>query len=152
MVFSVDGVVHYIYNPAVKDANTWPFDAEQYILLNIAIQPSIAASFMQDTMEIDYVRIYQEGFASIKENKTEKLHTIFPNPVNDNVTIDMGNSFSENIEVNIYSIQGKLLKSVNQQTDGNLLQINDLGNLPKGLYLINYKIDGTEYNHRFIKS
>ncbi len=152
MVFSVDGVVHYIYNPAVKDANTWPFDAEQYILLNIAIQPIIAASFMQDTMEIDYVRIYQEGFASIKENKTEKSHTIFPNPANDNVTIDLGSNYIGNIEVNIYSIQGKLLKSVNQQTDGNLLQINDLGNLPKGLYLINYKIDGTEYNHRFIKS
>lgn len=59
MVFSVDGVIHYTYNPAVKDATTWPFDAPQYILLNVAMQPSIDPNFTQSSMEIDYVRIYQ---------------------------------------------------------------------------------------------
>jgi beta-glucanase (GH16 family) len=59
MVFSVDGVVHYTYNPEVKDASTWPFDAPQYLLLNVAMQPSIDPNFTQSSMEIDYVRIYQ---------------------------------------------------------------------------------------------
>ena len=59
MVFSVDGVVHYTYNPTVKDATTWPFDAEQYIILNVAMQPGIDPNFTQSTMEIDYVRVYQ---------------------------------------------------------------------------------------------
>ncbi len=59
MVFSVDDVVHYTYIPAPKDLNTWPFDADQYILLNIAIEPSIDPSFVQSSMEIDYVRVYQ---------------------------------------------------------------------------------------------
>ena len=59
MVFSVDGVVHYTYNPAIKDATTWPFDAEQYILLNVAMQPAIDPNFTQSAMEIDYVRVYQ---------------------------------------------------------------------------------------------
>ncbi|MFC2110160.1 family 16 glycosylhydrolase [Bacteroidota bacterium] len=59
MIFSVDGNVHYTYNPEIKDANTWPYDAEQYLLLNIAIEPSISASFSEDAMQIDYVRIYQ---------------------------------------------------------------------------------------------
>ena len=59
MVFSVDDVVHYTYNPSPKDSSTWPFVADQYILLNIAIEPSIAGSFVQSTMEIDYVRVYQ---------------------------------------------------------------------------------------------
>jgi hypothetical protein len=59
MIFSVDGNVHYTYNPAIKDASTWPYDAEQYILLNIAIEPGITSTFTQDAMEIDYVRIYQ---------------------------------------------------------------------------------------------
>ena len=35
MSFLLDGVVFYTYNPAVKDATTWPFDKEQYILLDI---------------------------------------------------------------------------------------------------------------------
>jgi beta-glucanase (GH16 family) len=59
MVFSVDNVVHYTYNPTVKNASTWPFDAEQYILLNIAIQSSIISNFTQAAMEVDYVRVYQ---------------------------------------------------------------------------------------------
>ena len=37
MVFSVDGNVHYTYNPATKNSDTWPFDAKMYLLLNIAI-------------------------------------------------------------------------------------------------------------------
>ena len=59
MVFSVDGKVHYTYNPAQKNSNTWPFNADQYLLLNIAIEPSIASSFVESAMEIDFVRIYQ---------------------------------------------------------------------------------------------
>ena len=59
MVFSVDDVVHYTYNPTVKNADTWPFDAEQYIILNIAIEPGIDPAFTQSAMEIDYIRVYQ---------------------------------------------------------------------------------------------
>ena len=59
MVFSVDGVVHYTYNPVVKNSDTWPFDTDQYIILNIAIEPSIDPAFVQSAMEIDYIRIYQ---------------------------------------------------------------------------------------------
>jgi hypothetical protein len=59
IVFSVDGVVHYTYNPPVKNASTWPFDQPQYLLLNVAMLPSVSATFTQSTMEIDYVRVYQ---------------------------------------------------------------------------------------------
>jgi beta-glucanase (GH16 family) len=59
MVFSVDNVVHYTYNPPIKNASTWPFDSEQYILLNVAIQSSIISNFTQAAMEVDYVRVYQ---------------------------------------------------------------------------------------------
>lgn len=59
MVFSVDGIIHYTYNPPVKDVSTWPFNAPQYLLLNVAMQPYIDPNFSQSTMEIDYVRVYQ---------------------------------------------------------------------------------------------
>nr|WP_315149903.1 family 16 glycosylhydrolase [uncultured Flavobacterium sp.] len=60
--FLLDGVVYYTYNPAVKNASTWPFDKEQYFLLNIAmggIAGPIDPSFTQTAMEIDYIRVYQ---------------------------------------------------------------------------------------------
>ena len=47
MVFSVDGNVHYTYNPATKNSDTWPFDSKMYLLLNIAIEPNIASSFTE---------------------------------------------------------------------------------------------------------
>ena len=58
MVFSVDGVEHYTYAPNDKNADTWPFDSDQYLLLNFAIEGDIASSFTEGAMEIDYVRVY----------------------------------------------------------------------------------------------
>jgi beta-glucanase (GH16 family) len=62
ITFLLDNVPYYTYNPAVKNASTWPFDNEQYLLLNVAMggfAGTIPANFTQATMEIDYVRVYQ---------------------------------------------------------------------------------------------
>ncbi len=64
MDFYVDDTLFYTYNPTSKNSATWPFDANQFILLNIAMGGTlggdIAPDFNQGTMEIDYVRVYQE--------------------------------------------------------------------------------------------
>ena len=60
--FLIDGIIYYTYNPSVKNAQTWPFDKEQYLLLNIAMGGTagpISSTFSQTSMQIDYVRIYQ---------------------------------------------------------------------------------------------
>ena len=60
--FLLDGVVYYTYNPAIKNADTWPFDKEQFLLLNIAMggtAGTIPSNFTQAAMNIDYVRVYQ---------------------------------------------------------------------------------------------
>ncbi|WP_190809385.1 family 16 glycosylhydrolase [Flagellimonas sp. S3867] len=59
MAFSVDGDIHYVYNPSHKNSDNWPFDTDQYIILNIAIEPDIDPNFVESSMQIDYVRIYQ---------------------------------------------------------------------------------------------
>ncbi len=62
MSFLLDGVVFYTYNPAVKDATTWPFDKEQYILLDIAMGGTVGTinpNYTQSSMLVDYVRVYQ---------------------------------------------------------------------------------------------
>ncbi|MEM9001210.1 MAG: glycoside hydrolase family 16 protein [Bacteroidota bacterium] len=59
MVFSVDGAVHFQYSPSTKNSDTWPYDTDYYILLNIAIEPDIDPSFVESPMVIDYIRIYQ---------------------------------------------------------------------------------------------
>ncbi len=59
LVFSVDGVEHFEYGPSNKNSNTWPYDSDYYIILNIAIEPDIDQKFIESSMEIDYIRIYQ---------------------------------------------------------------------------------------------
>ena len=63
MVFSVDGVVHYTYNPANKNSSTWPFDAKQFLIFNVAMGGTfggaIDTNFTESSMEIDYVKVYQ---------------------------------------------------------------------------------------------
>ncbi len=61
--FFVDDVSFYIYQPALKNAETWPYDNPFFIIMNIAmggnaggpIDPSLA----HVSMEVDYVRVYQ---------------------------------------------------------------------------------------------
>lgn len=62
ITFLLDGVAYYTYNPAVKTPSNWPFNAEQYLLLNIAmggVAGTIPSNFTQAAMVIDYVRVYQ---------------------------------------------------------------------------------------------
>lgn len=151
MVFSVDSVVHYVYDPNVKNASTWPFDAEQYLLLNIAIEPRITSGFSQDTMIIDYVRIYQEPRVSISEFKTSSP-VFFPNPVNDELNIETTFSGKEIVLLNLFSIDGKLIKSYEQNIQQNKIKINGMNTLPKGLYFLNYKIENKNYTIKFVKS
>ena len=46
LVFSIDSTVHYTYQPIVRDANTWPFDAKQYLLLHLLGSPVFLLSFL----------------------------------------------------------------------------------------------------------
>lgn len=59
MVFCIDGVEHLLYQPSVKNTDTWPYDSPYYIILNIAIEPDIDPAFIESAMVIDYVRVYQ---------------------------------------------------------------------------------------------
>jgi len=57
---------------------------------------------------------------------------IYPNPFNSQITFDLGNSY-ENVAVVIHDITGKQLYK--NSFSGNQLVINNLGNLPSGMYV-----------------
>lgn len=65
IAFYVDDVLYYTYNPAVKNSDTWPFTADQFIIMNIAMGgnfggPTIDPSLTSARMEVEYVRLYEE--------------------------------------------------------------------------------------------
>jgi beta-glucanase (GH16 family) len=63
--FMVDYETFYVYEPADYNSGTWPFDAPQFILLNVAVGGSFGGpvnnSIFPQTMEVDYVRVFQKA-------------------------------------------------------------------------------------------
>ncbi|WP_338356737.1 glycoside hydrolase family 16 protein [Yeosuana marina] len=60
--FLIDGVFKYKYAPATKTNDNYPYTANQFIILNVAMGGSwftIDPNFTESTMEVDYVRVYQ---------------------------------------------------------------------------------------------
>jgi beta-glucanase (GH16 family) len=151
MVFSVDGVVHYTYSPPVRDANTWPFDGEQFILLNIAIEPTIGANFTQSAMEIDYVRVYQESPLSLPNNKEGLALKYFPNPVANQFTVQFEKPIFQPITFEIYQIDGKLVKSETVVSSGSQVTLQDLGDLQSGVYVLVFELENQTYRTKMIK-
>jgi hypothetical protein len=79
--FLLDNVIFYTYNPSVKNDSTWPFDKEQFLLLNVAMggfAAPIPSNFSQSTMKIDYVRVYQNTTIDVQapSNFTAAVGTV----------------------------------------------------------------------------
>ncbi|MFT6699985.1 MAG: beta-glucanase (GH16 family) [Porticoccaceae bacterium] len=148
MVFSVDGIVHYTYNPETKNSSTWPYDSEQYFLLNIAIQQGgTQASYTESTMEIDYVRVYQEATASVSEINNLLNIKLFPNPVNDKLNIQFPLGLGE-IKGTIYSLTGQKIQAFIQNS---LKKTIEIYNLSDGIYFLKLETEKGTYTHKIIK-
>ncbi len=61
--FLIDEEIYYTYAPENKNTDTWPFDAKQFIILNVAMGGNLGGeidpAFTESAMEVDYVRVYQ---------------------------------------------------------------------------------------------
>jgi beta-glucanase (GH16 family) len=135
LVFAVDGVEHFTYNPADKNPETWPFDAEQYLLFNVAILPSIAPDFTSSAMEVDYVRIYQESpVAATSPQKSTVRY--FPNPVEDTLTIELGIAVAGPVHIRLFDSSGRVLKSISEEASQGTVLLRNWGSLPSGAYQV----------------
>ena len=152
LVFSVDDEVHFIYNPPVKNSETWPFDADQYLLLNVAILPNIASNFTESAMEVDYVRVYQESSTATNEINEEQLTPVFyPNPVEDVLTIELEEFTAKELVFNIYNGLGKFVRTETRLITDNRVELSGLGVLTSGMYFVSYELNGRKYGFRVIK-
>ncbi len=142
MIFSVDDVEHYTYNPTAKNSDTWPFNSDQYLLLNVAIQESIASSFTSSAMEIDYIRVYQEQPMSIDQSNHPEIQ-LFPNPTSKRFYI---RSATEIHELNIYDLQGRSI--VHHQPMQKQFSISE--DLAKGIYLVEMKGPNVQSTRRLV--
>lgn len=138
LVFSVDGTMHYTYKPATYDSDTWPFIAEQYILLNFAILPNILPSFTEDALEIDFVRVYQTAPTTLTSTAP---HPYFefknaPNPAGDFNVISYTLPEASNVKILVHDINGKFIQMLlNEDQNAGPHKVKwDIQNQSSGLY------------------
>lgn len=152
MIFSVDSIDYYTYNPANKNIDNWPFDSEFYILINFAIQNNISANFSQASLELDYIRVYQKQTNVGIQSTINKQNVLFPNPTNNEINIYIPNSNEKLINVNMYSIDGKLIRSEKCSIINDIANLKNLENLENGVYFLSYILDGNIVRNRFYKN
>jgi beta-glucanase (GH16 family) len=149
MIFSVDDIVHYTYEPSPKNIQNWPYDSPQYLLFNVAMLPNVTGSFTESAMEIDYVRVYQASSLSTDNNNIEeKKIRVFPNPVNDFLEIQFTN-FSETYKGTIYDLTGKKVHAFNQNSLKNSI---DVSFLKSGFYILNIQSETFSKNFKILKN
>ena len=150
MDFSLDGYVFYTYAPEDKNMDTWPYIAEQYILLNVAMQGAIDPNFTESPMIIDYVRIYQEDTTSsptgLKDKSSGQIE-FFPNPVKDQLQIRVNETLIGSTAT-LYSAVGQRMESFIQNSS---VQSLDLAQYPAGAYFINFETANQVISYKLMK-
>lgn len=132
ITFLLDGVGFYTYNPAVKDASTWPFFEDQFLLLNVAmggIAGNVTSNFTESAMVVDYVRVYQEApIGSVADATIANAINVYPNPATSEVYIA---SKTPVTRLAVYNIYGQQVL----QPESNVSRI-DISSLAGGTYFI----------------
>lgn len=153
ITFSIDSIDYYTYSPSIYNSDTWPFNSEFYLLINFAIQNNISSNFNQASLELDYIRVYQKQLnLNTSSTKTQNEVKLFPNPINNQVNVEILNMNNEVLEFNIHSIEGKLIRSESILINGNLASIKNLDDLEKGMYILSYTLNRKVMRSKFYKN
>ncbi len=87
---------------------------------------------------------------AIKENSSNVSFILFPNPVNDKISISSEITIPKNITVSINDATGKLVRTEMINTD--LCNTIDVADLEKGIYTLTLNANGFNSRKKFIKN
>ena len=145
LVFSIDENIHYTYKPIELNSDTWPFNEEQYLLLNFAILPDIDPNFVADIFEVDYVRVYQSAPLSINEIYNSKSFGLIntPNPAKNYTIISYILPDNTDVQLYIHNVNGQLIQTLieEKQTAGQHQIKWNTDNLLSGIYFYTLKTE-----------
>ena len=91
---------------------------------------------------------YEVTVLGIGDNESPFNLIYFPNPVTDNLNINLNNSYN-NVEIQIYTMVGQLIRTINK-TNSVQMRIN-LSELSSGTYILKINADGKNKSMLIIK-
>ncbi len=91
--------------------------------------------------------------SAIEDQINDLVYSIYPNPTNDKMNIQMSNKYVGKVNIEIYSTSGSLLvKKVFEKTNNELLETINLHNLPNGIYILNLSFKDKKIVNQIIKN
>jgi PKD repeat protein len=134
--------------PFIPNSDQWKsgsinlsnYETEQYVSIKF-INVTDGGNYLY----IDDINIGDQGLNLIENNK--KGIKVYPNPNNGNFIVDLSKLPNQINKFYIYSIEGKLINSIN--LTNNTINFIDV-DLPSGVYILNFIEDNQVENIKFI--
>ncbi len=160
MDFYVDATKYFTCYNNGAGWQSWPWDKNFHLLLNIAFggnwggAQGIDNTILPQTMEVEYVRVYQKLTNSVAElNDMINSVTIYPNPISDTFQIKVNSSLTDckTLRLKIFSTDGKELIMKEYSNLSQITEINfDSFKLSQGTYIVNLVTDKGVVNKKLI--
>jgi beta-glucanase (GH16 family) len=151
MVFKVDEKAHLILSPKEKTSANWPFDQNQYLVLNVAIQPHIDPAFVESALEIDYIRVYQETSTSAEDQKYEKRYQVYPNPAENELVVELNYTPSEPLNFSFFDMAGNMVSHMSSINSNKIFRIPLSERFKPGIYIINIQDEEKITSQKFFR-
>jgi hypothetical protein len=148
-MISPAGLVTTIAGTGVAGFQDGPGASAQFNLLqDICLNPSETHLYLGDRNN-NRIRVLEIGKNSIEdiENTVFQSLSLYPNPANTDVMIDLTAIFNENVVVSIYNIAGELVKTVTEKSE-NIIRI-DTKDLVSSSYLFIIRV-GDQQVHKTV--
>ncbi|OIP03910.1 MAG: hypothetical protein AUJ97_03615 [Bacteroidetes bacterium CG2_30_32_10] len=134
----------YADNGSVFYANIEPYPCPPYV-------PSFSKSFISTEFNEEKNTSNETTFQNKTENNNENEVTVYPNPTNDIINVEIKNDYN-NIIIVIYSISGKkLFEEKIKGKEKNAISV-DISNYPSGVYFLKTILDNKTIINKIIKS
>jgi hypothetical protein len=135
---SEDGFIYKAYDPTTSTIYTITETVNFRSLVSVG---SIAAP----------IRVNISGVSALHQNN-EALFSIFPNPVENEITISVGDNGSKQSSIELYNTSGQLIQNIynGELTSNQKISVPKGNNLRSGIYLLKVRIGEKAYTKSLI--
>lgn len=149
-----DSSVFTVNNQTITGGNGATLNVCAYVVLNNrALPDSVRDNRLGGNngscVSINYSGV---GIGELRVNAPTFESTVYPNPAKETVNIEYNAGLAEEVSINVYDMQGKVVSTYNTVTDseGTQVALIDLSSFESGVYFYTINMDGKVSTNKFI--
>ncbi len=101
---------------------------------------------------IEFIKIFMDDITGDEDTLLNKMIRLYPNPVVDQVTVEIQNNWSGTVCFKLFDLEGKLIRLKSKEKQNEILKIIlDMTNLNSGLYVVDVSSNGDHISRKIQK-